>query len=58
VNSAHLSVQGDSEGDVVTLVLLVLWRRRLSVTGPEVTCRAIRAIPTTLKEDVLAGGAD
>jgi hypothetical protein len=50
--------EGDSEGDVVKLVHLLLWRSRLSVQGTEETCRAIIAIPNTLKEDVLAGGAD
>ena len=50
--------EGDSEGDVVKLVHLLMWRGRLSVKGTEETCRAIIAIPNTLKEDVLAGGAD
>ena len=57
---ARLSLvsEGDSEGDVVKLVHLLMWRSRLSVKGTEETCRAIIAIPNTLKEDVLAGGAD
>ena len=50
--------EGDSEGDVVKSVHLLMWRSRLSVKGTEETCRAIIAIPNTLKEDVLAGGAD
>ena len=43
--------EGDSEGDVVKLVhLLMMWRDRLSVKGTK------PAIPNTLKKDVLAGG--
>ena len=40
------------------MVHLLMWRGRLSVKGTEETCGAIIAIPNTLKEDVLAGGAD
>ena len=52
VNSGQLShSEGDSEGDVVKLVhLLMMWRDRLSVKGTK------PAIPNTLKKDVLAGG--
>ena len=50
--------EGDSEGDVVKLVHLLMWRSRLSVKGTEETCRAMIATPNNLKEDVLAGGAD
>ena len=50
--------EGDSEGDVVTLVHLLMWRGRLSVKGTEETCRAMIATPNNLTEDVLAGGAD
>ena len=48
--------EGDSEGDVVKLVHLLMWRGRLSVKCTEETCRTIIAIPNTLKDDVLAGG--
>ena len=40
--------EGDSEGDVVKLVHLLMWRGWLSVKGTEETCRVIITIPNTL----------